>query len=644
MRFAFLIFKYFPFGGMQRDMLRIAQRLSDAGHTVEIFTLDWQGDQAQGNIVIHVLPCQGWTNISRYQAFLYQVQQIIARRAELADAFDLVLGFNRAQWLDVYFGADPCFKERAYTQRPFLYRFTPRYRWFAACEQAIFSEFSDTDILLLSNQEKINFQKWYRTPESRFHYIPPYLPAYRFVLQDKQLMRAYLREQFQLKQEDFVFLLVGSGFFMKGLDRAIPALASLPDALKQRVKLIAIGQDKPEPMLKLAKQYGVAEQLIISSGRSDIPQLMQGADVYLHPAHRENTGLVILEAMACGLPVLTTATTGYSSYVHDAKAGMVVPYPYQQNHLNQAMLDMMTKADLAKFSAAGRQSAEQVMRANDGDAEAKVLLALAQQRSRRHAPFAGMSFDQVMQLRGTLFRNLPKRKTMQIVHQGQRYFVKLHLGVGWSEIIKNLFSLKCPVIGAKTEAMAIRKLSALGIATTPLVKFDQRGCNPATQQSYLITRDLGEVTSLDDWFAHKQTQTKRQAIIKEMARITATMHQNAMYHQDLYLCHFCLPALTKTTQAQLYLIDLHRCRMLTKPNRKAAIKDVAALYFSAMDLHFSAQDWGLFCQHYTALEACFGLQDSFWQLVEIRAQRLYKKFHSGKFQRRLSQEKARLND
>ncbi len=623
-------------------MLRIAQRLADTGHEVEIFTMQWQGDKPQGNITVHVLPSQGLTNIRRYQSFLDKVQGQIEQRANSNTAFDLVLGFNRAKWLDVYFGADPCFKERAYTQRPFLYRLTPRYRWFAACERAIFSEDSDTDILLLSNQEKPNFQKWYQTPEQRLHFIPPYLPAQRFILQDKQQMRTYLRQQFQLKPDDFVFLLVGSGFFMKGLDRAIAAVASLPTSLKQSLKVIAIGQDKPEPMLKLAKQYGVAEQFIISSGRSDIPQLMQGADVYLHPAHRENTGLVILEAMACGLPVLTTATTGYSSYVADAKAGIVVPNPYQQANLDHAMLRMMTVDDLAKFGRAGRQSAERVMGANDGHAEANILLELAQQRSRRSAPFAGMRFEQVMQLRGTFFRNLPKRKTMQVQYQGQSYFVKLHLGVGWGEIIKNLLSLKWPVIGAATEARAIRRLSALGIATTPLVKFDQRGCNPATQQSYLITRDLGQVTALDMWFAEQQTKAKRQGMIKEIARISATMHQHAIYHQDLYLCHFCLAPNSRSSKPKLYLIDLHRCRMLSKPNLKAAIKDVAALYFSAMDLPFSSEDWDLFCQYYTALEGNFALQDSFWVQVKRRAEQLHEKFHSNKFQQRLAQEKARL--
>ncbi|MFA6178547.1 MAG: glycosyl transferase family 1, partial [Candidatus Methylopumilus sp.] len=139
------------------------------------------------------------------------------------EACDLVVGFNRAKGLDAYFAADPCFIERAHVQRNFLYRLTPRYRWFQQCEQAIFSAGSNCSILLLSNQEKLDFQKWYQTPEQYFHFIPPYLSSERLALQGRSEMRSYLRNAFNFAAQDFVFLLVGSGFYMKGLDRAIKA-------------------------------------------------------------------------------------------------------------------------------------------------------------------------------------------------------------------------------------------------------------------------------------------------------------------------------------------------------------------------------------------------------------------------------------
>ena len=106
MRFAFIIFKYFPFGGMQRDMLRTANELLKRGHSVEIFCLSWQGDAPAG-IKVHALPQQGWFNFMRYQRFIDATFKQIN-----ADKFDFTFGYNRMAGLDAHFAADPCFIER----------------------------------------------------------------------------------------------------------------------------------------------------------------------------------------------------------------------------------------------------------------------------------------------------------------------------------------------------------------------------------------------------------------------------------------------------------------------------------------------------------------------------------------------------
>lgn len=361
-------------------MLRIARELIKKGHTVEVFAMSWQGEVNEPGLTVTLIPTEGWFNVTRYQKFLDKVKARVDALKGSKQAFDLVLGFNRATWLDVYFGADPCFIERAHVQRGFFYRLTPRYRWFAECEQAIFSKNGKTHVLLLSNQEKLDFQKWYQTPDQRFHYIPPFLSQERFAPVDKQEARDYLRTEFGFKKDDFVFLLVGSGFFMKGLDRAIKAVAELPEKDRRRVRLLAVGQDKPDPMVKLAKKLGVLESLVISKGRSDIPKLMQGADVYIHPAYRENTGLVLLEALACGLPVLVTETCGYAHHIRAANAGLIVTTPYTQTNLNALLEAMLHTRDLEKFSKNGIQYARRIMGQNDGSAEADVLIDLANKK------------------------------------------------------------------------------------------------------------------------------------------------------------------------------------------------------------------------------------------------------------------------
>ena len=145
MKFAFIIFKYFPFGGMQRDMLRTANELVARGHSVEVFTLNWQGELPTG-IKVHVLPQNGWFNFTRYQHFIDATFAMIHQ-----GQFDYIFGYNRTPGLNAHFAADPCFIERAHKQRNWLYRLTPRYRWFAACEKAVFSNELAVQILAVSH-------------------------------------------------------------------------------------------------------------------------------------------------------------------------------------------------------------------------------------------------------------------------------------------------------------------------------------------------------------------------------------------------------------------------------------------------------------------------------------------------------------
>lgn len=381
MKFAFLIFKYFPYGGMQRDMLRTASRLAAAGHEVDIYTMSWDGEPPMAGINVHIVPASGWFNFQKYQDFIARAQRQLAAQG----SHELVVGWNRMTGLDVYFAADPCFIERAHQQRNWLYRLTPRYRWFQQVEAAIFAPAAHTEMLMVDMAEKLVFQRWYQTQDAKFHHIPPFLSAERLKLQERSAMRSHLREAFALPQDSIVMLLVGSGFYMKGLDRAITSLASLPASLRQRVTLIAIGQDKPAPFLRMARKLGVSEQVLISKGRPDIPQLMQGADLYLHPAYRENTGLVLLEALASGLPVLATASCGYAPHILAADAGRVVPSPFEQAVLNQTLLQMLTlignnDAQLKRWREQGVAYARQLMEANDGGAEAEILQRLAKRK------------------------------------------------------------------------------------------------------------------------------------------------------------------------------------------------------------------------------------------------------------------------
>ena len=133
-------------------------------------------------------------------------------------------------------------------------------------------------------------------------------------------------------------------------------------------------------------------------------------------------------------------------------------------------------------------------------------------------------FAGFMQLSGRVFRDVPGRKTMQINLGERSYFIKQHFGVGWGEIAKNLMIGKKPIISAMTEVKAIQKLDEIGIATTPLVAYGQRGSNPANLQSFVLTEDLGDIVSLEDICADPKTYPMTARTKQLMLKAVANFH------------------------------------------------------------------------------------------------------------------------
>jgi UDP-glucose:(heptosyl)LPS alpha-1,3-glucosyltransferase len=335
MQLAFCLFKYFPYGGLQRDFLRIALACQARGHSIRVYTLEWQGD-APPEFEVRLVPVRAWRNHNRCSKFSAWVTADLAR-----NPVDRVIGFNKMSGLDVYFAADPCFEEKARTLRNPLYRLGARYRHFAALERAVFSPEVRTEILTISRAQQPSFERHYGTPPERFHLLPPGISADRRAPADAPAIRAAFRAEFGLGDDDLLLLLIGSGFRTKGLDRCLRALAALPEALRRRTRLFVIGKDKPHPFQRQARSLGLSERVVFLGGRDDVPRFLLGADLLIHPAYSENTGTVLLEALVAGLPVLVTDVCGYAHYIEEAEAGRLIASPFTQKALDEALAGML---------------------------------------------------------------------------------------------------------------------------------------------------------------------------------------------------------------------------------------------------------------------------------------------------------------
>ena len=337
---AFCLYKYFPFGGLQRDFMRIASTVAARGHHVRVYTQSWEGDCPEAFELIRV-PVKSHTNHGRNAEYYAWVQNHLK-----AHPADRVVGFNKMPGLDVYFAADVCYAEKVAQEKGFFYRLTSRYRHYAAFERATFEHGKSTKLMMLTDKQIADFQKHYQTEPERFQILLPGIyPDRKYNAQIPNSREIY-RQKNGITEQQNLLLQVGSDFGRKGVDRSIEALASLPESLRHNTLLFVVGQDKPRKFEVLAEKLGVRSKVHFFSGRNDVSELMAAADLLMHPAYQEAAGIVLLEAIAAGLPVLTTAVCGYAHYITDANCGTVIAEPFSQEQLNDVLRKALTQSPL----------------------------------------------------------------------------------------------------------------------------------------------------------------------------------------------------------------------------------------------------------------------------------------------------------
>jgi UDP-glucose:(heptosyl)LPS alpha-1,3-glucosyltransferase len=175
---------------------------------------------------------------------------------------------------------------------------------------------------------------------------------------------------------------VCTNFLLKGVDRSILALASLPDHIRIKTWLLVIGGDKEGAMKKVAKKYGVEKQVIFTGSREDVPMLMHAADVMMHPARSELAGLVIMEAMVSGLPQIVTDHCGYAFHVKAANAGIVLDSPFNQAVLNSSLAQMLSDASRQEIAESAIRYTELLQAQQSAAEEATYVVNLARIKNR----------------------------------------------------------------------------------------------------------------------------------------------------------------------------------------------------------------------------------------------------------------------
>ncbi|MBO68190.1 MAG: lipopolysaccharide core heptose(I) kinase RfaP [Acidiferrobacteraceae bacterium] len=701
MKFAFCHFNYLPHSGLSRDFRRILEECQNRGHEVEIFVRTWEGPAIESEPKVTCL--NDWrdhfrSNHRKDKAYHNKVQDQLRMKR-----FDAVIGFNKMPGLDVYYGADVCYiardakksipKSIRYLQRALktiyphknlrklirkillhapgfdfrsLYKLTPRYQHLFRFENAVFGTASQTLILSLSKREKKVFQEYYHTDNSRFMLLPPTLSKKdRKPAQNRFGTRYQMRKDFDIEPDELLLLFIGSGFETKGLDRAVKALASLPLRLQQRTQLMVIGRDHANDYLDLAKKLGVNARVHFVGGRDDIREWYAAGDLLIHPAYRENTGTVLLEAIVAGVPVLTTEVCGYAEHVEQAKAGIVLPEPFEQSQLNYKLENILSSPTIRKkWSNNGLRYGENedlyhmpidavdiIEKHCQNNVEKKMGRAQRPDESIQYLDqslpieiFQGAHLGQIMQIqkRGELIRTGLGRETRRHKFGNKTYYIKTHTGVGWREIIKNWTYLRPPVLGAKNEWHGVHHLRRHGISTLTIAGYGTSYKKAANRQSFIITEEIGGSISLEELgYEWQKNPPKTRSdlrykrwLIRRVARMARTIHQSGANHRDFYLCHFLLrraydKGKLSTNKSTLHVIDLHRMQIRRQTPERWKLKDISGLRYSCLTLIESgiltSRDLYRFIADYMGISLRETLSGDalFWNEVISKAENLY---------------------
>lgn len=154
----------------------------------------------------------------------------------------------------------------------------------------------------------------------------------RFTPQARIAKRKEARQSLSYAETDFVLLLIGNDWKKKGLDTAFRAMSVLTD---MPLRLLVVGSDQPSLYGQMLGQLNLQDRVRFEKPSDDVLSFYAAADLYVGPSLEDSFNLPILEAMACGLPVIASAEAGASEMIRDGETGLILRDPQDYLRLSQ---------------------------------------------------------------------------------------------------------------------------------------------------------------------------------------------------------------------------------------------------------------------------------------------------------------------
>ncbi len=385
-------------GGAETYVVDLCTRLLRAGHRVDLFAESWRDDRLPPGLTTHHVPAPGLSRWGRTWNF--------ARHSEAAlrgagCSFDCTVGFINTWHQDVLIPQGgvhaasleansrrfpPGWRRRAYQAGKAA---NPK-RWiYRAIEARQYDPSRGTRIVAVSGMVRGHLERYQGVSRDRIDVIPNAIDADRLAVPDPSTTRRAFRARFGLGPDALVGLFVGHNYALKGLGPLLQALAlrARREPAGRPIHLVACGGGEVGPYRRLASKLGLAATVHLAGFQADIRPPFWASDFFVLPTYYDPCSLVVFEALACGLPVITTACNGAGEVITEGREGFVVTHPDARAHLADA-LDRMAddRARAAMSTAAARLGREQSFDRHVGrllDVFARVAEARSRGRSAR---------------------------------------------------------------------------------------------------------------------------------------------------------------------------------------------------------------------------------------------------------------------
>lgn len=352
MRLFFIKKRFVVHGGAENYLNLIIESLK-TGHDIHLLANEWA--PASG-IHFHRVASSNLSSFASVLSFNRNACRLLRTMSP-----DCTISFERTTCQDVYRAGEGCHAEwlkiRKATEsrsKRLSFRLNPLHLSLLKIEKELFC--STRHIIANSMMVRENIIRHYDVPEERISLIYNGVDLKRFRPENRNTWRLDVRKRFSLPDDAILLLFVGSGFKRKGLQTLMKALSILRQGHKE-ICLVAAGRDNPDYYKKLADSYRISEAVHFADVQPEIEEFYAASDIFVLPTLYDPFSNATLEAMASGLPVITTKSNGASELIRDGQEGYILNELFDTGELaariEQAIGNIEAMGRTARIKAEG---------------------------------------------------------------------------------------------------------------------------------------------------------------------------------------------------------------------------------------------------------------------------------------------------